>query len=45
MPATKTDAKVSTGIDHLFKALAPLRKLLYFDNSKLAQKALVCSFR
>ena len=37
--------KLPTAIDHLFKALPPLRNLVNYDNSKPAKEELVSNFR
>ena len=45
MPALRIDVKLPTAIDHLFKALPPLRNLVSYDNSKPAKEELVSNFR
>ena len=41
MPAMGIDVKLPYAIDHLFKALPPLRNLVNFGNSKPAKEELV----
>ena len=45
MPALRIDVKLPTAIDHLFKALPPLRNIVNYDNSKPAKEELVSNFR
>ena len=44
MPALRIDVKLPTAIDHLFKALPPLRHLVNYENSKPAKEELVSNF-
>ena len=45
MTALRIDVKLPTAIDHLFKALPPLRNLMNYDNSKPAKEEHVSNFR
>ena len=45
MPALRIDVKLPRAIDHIFKALPPLRNLVNYDSSKPAKEELVSNFR